>query len=668
MLTQSGTYRGQQIFFTFPHSQENTSQSPSLENYIQSQSAQTYVIPKVRGQRPQPTQMFPVRVDWRRDVIGSWQISYNSYASAGTLPGRTFPVAVPYGVDTTLWLEFEGYFPPGTNVVVSMTDTQGNIIPTAGAPILTRFAGGQAFTPYIGGLLVGPSFIPSFALTTSDPQVAPRISRVRVFINPDYDNYLPIPVTVAHPNKLEALSWSGSSSDPTLETCRIKVWDMLSTDTIGDSPLDILRYRAQMLMQVAVNTGDFDGGGNPVQSILSRSYVVNAGRTVYGNHTGKEYPGNKWCSYDIIATGMWQRLWEQTMPTTRDFSANPTDLGPDGEPLPYKITDILRILLNYCFTPNMTIVPDKSIRFFGPNSTAGPQLRIEFLSQIGPYIVQLARDYLGAWLTFDCNATSIFGAPPPPGSKDPYGAWRILFPPNPPFNNLWGFWTTPQTEKSGTTYPLRAPLSPSAYPETFNDLGEGSSFQTQKNTWVRRLFHSDVQPPEFNLSWVTGQGVGAAGNFLQTSGENQKQLTARAFNPKSARFWRGQSVAPDPTSPDYLGRVVIGYKGNRGDTSQAAVNFDARRQIQIAGHGRARFVIEAPLMFNIDQTDLYQIRPRIPRFGDPCLLDGNQCYINSVNPSYSFHSGGNRAQLAVYELYSIFNPDDFIPLPDDVYN
>ena len=669
-LLSSGLWVGTRLFFTFTDSSENSSLSQTLENYVVAQQVQTYQIPSQGGAPIQPTAFFPIRIDWRRDTLGFCQLSYDQFTSeTGVLTMRSFPYAITYQYGTELFVEFFGYFPPGTTIGVTLADQDGANVPLSGNNFFGLTSGYVGFLPWgsVVDIPLGPTYTPTFTFNTSDAQATPLLNRVRLQSDAVIRNYTPTPVVIAEPNKVQSLSWSGPTSDLSQETVIARVTDFTGA-------LDVLRLRASMLMQVKTLTGDYAIDGTPLESVLSRSYVVLGARTRLGNYTGKDFPSPDWGTYDIRGTGMWQRLWEVTMPTTRDFSYDPNRVDPNtGATLPFRVTDIIKILLGYHFPPNMIIVPSSELSFFGNsnNNGKGPSLLIEFGDVLGPYILMLAIEYFGGWMDFDCNATSLAGAPPVLPSDDPYGAWRLLMPPKPiydeQFNYLWAFWSTPQTQTIGGVASLRAPLSPSVYPMTNHDLGTGLGAQPVKNTWIRRLSRGDIQPPEFNMIWVTGQGIGQPG-VLQTASDNKIQLTARYFNPSSAWFYDDQEVPPDPLSADYLGRVVQVYKGDPGDVSQAACDFDARRAIQIAGHGRNRVVVEAPLLFNTDILDLYQIRPRQPRFGDITLVDGVPHWINSINPSYSFEQGGDRMQMAVYEMYEIEDPLDFIPTPDDVYN
>jgi hypothetical protein len=663
-LLSSGLWVGTRIFFTFTDTSENTSLSQSLENYILAQQVQTYQIPNKTGRPLQPAAYYPIRVDWRRDVVGAFQLSLLQFTSAnGILPGRTFPLATTYRYGSELRIEYFGYFPPGTAVAVSLKDQDGTVVPLSGNSFNDLTSGYVGFLPWGSNPTVplGPNYTPTFTLSTVNAEASPIINRQRNRCDGVIRAYTPTPVVISQPNKVQHLSLSGATADLSQESIAVKVTDL-------SGALNVLRQRASMLMMVKTQTGEFNEDKSPKESVLSRAYVAIAARTQYGNFTGKNFPASDWGTYEIKGTGMWQRLWEMTMPTTIDFSYDPSRVDPNtGVTLPFKVTDIIRILLRYRFPPNMVIIPDKSLSFLGNsnNNGKGPSLLIEFEDQIGPYIIELAKSYYGGWLTFDGNATSIAGQPPDPsanlGATDFFGAWRLLLPPSAPFNNLWAFWTTPQTQV------FAPPLSPAVYPDTQHPLGSGLGVQIVRNTWIRRLFRNDVQPPEFNAIWVSGQGIGQPG-LLQAGSDDKIQLTSRAFNPSSAWFYDTQDVPPDPTSPDYLGRVVQVYKGDPGDVSQAACDFDARRTIQIAGHGRKRVVIEAPLMFNTDLLDPFQIRPRPPRFGDPALVNGQQFYISSVNPSYAFEEGGDRAQMCIYEMYSIYNPPDFVPASDDVFN
>lgn len=276
----------------------------------------------------------------------------------------------------------------------------------------------------------------------------------------------------------------------------------------------------------------------------------------------------------------------------------------------------------------MVDVPDIDLRLFDPGKLG---YKIEIYSQIGPLVITLARDYLGAYLVFDPNATN--GGDE--GNK--YGCWRLKVPPRPPYQNLCNFVTN-------ADFLGKSVVNINSYESDFEDE------QEIKKVWIRlESWNSWVVPPECNVVYV--QGAEPITAPLAT-GDEKALLQALAINFDSF-VYRDDQPAPDTNHPDWLGRCVPFVLSDPGLTSEAAVNFACRRIYDIAAHAQKRITFEAPLVLVTDASDTLQQRPRKLQFGDAVLVEGAQFIVDSCTVDYSALKGGDRVQMAVYEVFSV---------------
>jgi hypothetical protein len=304
--------------------------------------------------------------------------------------------------------------------------------------------------------------------------------------------------------------------------------------------------------------------------------------------------------------------------------------------LPMKATTAVRILLTQegGYPDDMVDVPDLPVRLF-VDGTGENLLVVEPGTPVVETVREIVEDYLGGYLVFDENA----------GTR---GMWRYLPKRRPPYNNVMKFWR----EHPGA---LKAPHMVASYPSETQPNGQvlvGNYVVRGTETFVR-------EPAEGNLVQVFGAGVdGSSSGTLGAA-----LLTQVAVNPVSFDYLglgSGHEHAPDPTSPDYLGECVPIQVYDPALTTQAAVDFVARRVFDSACFALEFARFQAPLRFVLDVLDPLQVRPRIPRFNDPVLLqqpDGSfrQYLVASCEPRYL----KDEFMTADYELVTTTNIDVF---------
>lgn len=560
----------------------------------------------------------PVRLDCRRDIRAVLQISKAVHFATGDLLTVTFAMPFVPGSTTPLRFEWYGDIPSGTSIDVTMyrADAIGALT-VADAGSSSTAAGHKSFTPvpgvaYYTAVITFNSNVDGFK--------TPTIRRIRLV----RDRVLSVstPGEFLAPKK-DKISVTGPSSDPTHETASVIVHDR-------SGPTFPLFFRAGMSARVEIkhpadSTKDTIAFlGRVAQAVTSRR----PRRTRTGFLQERLDPIQKWDwkTYRVLMMGEWMKAAELLTPQTYNFGSDPASLS---EPKPYKVTDIIRILLTSRFPNSMVYVPDLSLRLFIDEKQSW---LLEVYTEILPICMSLARDYLGGYLVFDANATN--GGVP--GNK--YGCIRLMVPPRPPYKNLLEFVLKPNFEAG------KQGMNVNSYIPTTDGLQE-----IKRCPVLYGSMREWVVPPECNYVYVQG-ATPVSGDTLAVGSE---KLQAEAYNYVSAHFRDGQPIAADPNHPDYLGRMVPYILSDPGLTSEAAVRFACRRIYDMAAHAQKRITFDAPLVTVTDVNDPLQIRPRKLQFGDPVLFEGQQFIVDACNLDYEWRRGGDRAQYAHYDLFSV---------------
>lgn len=397
---------------------------------------------------------------------------------------------------------------------------------------------------------------------------------------------------------LQGLSITGPDLDPTHDTASCSVQDP------GDN-YTLLRTRARIHSRINSYT---DLG--VLNSVLFEGEIQRA-NAKYRGHADGVWPVPSWRQYDLTLTGMWARLADQVNQSIRDYTH-------DGTGQPWKITAIIRDLLTVLgFPASMIDVPEQEIRLQPADASGANDLVMMPGASYADLILKLARDYLGSVFLWDPNAGS---AP---------GMWRLL--PNPGLNPttfLWSFLDSP------------GPGLLATHP---------SSYATQ-TTFIAKIdgqstYESYVVPPEANYIQVIGTGgPGATG-----TGKTQKSIVL--YNAKS---FDHAGPTSDPTSPDYLGRMVPVIYVDSTLADDASMAFVARRLYDQVCHAQKWLSFTAPLVLLSPAMtgDPLQTLYRPLRVNDPVYVLGVPCLVRSCNPDRE-GPGTAGSMLAHYECLAL---------------
>ncbi len=576
------------------------------------------LAPPAGTTRPNVTGQGVARVDQRRDQRPMWQLSLLRYFATATLVDLAF--AVPFYVTgrNDLVLVWRADIPSGTSVVGKLFDAvthdELELVEdgTAASPPLPyrtyRVARNQSHYH------VKFTLSSNTARTLTPVLWSYRVQRESWIEELDDGEF--------SPSILRQVSISGPEQDPSHETAQVEIEDPTNALTTLRARASI-RTRIQTRYDPADATKHsvlFDGYAQRINALkkgtTSRRGFGGAGEVVL-------YPSAEWRNFHATFMGMWQRLHEALA-----FARVPLALDPNAEPAadgtqpPYKVTDVVRSMLQWAGFPEDQIdVPDAPIRFF-PVPGNDEALIIEPTVNVGEFVTKALKDYLGWFLIWDGNA----------GTR---GKWRARGPSIAPYTNLIHFVKSPTG--AGKL---------SMRPESYGTAGWWGNAPV--TVPIRKgTFSTYVKPPEANAVLVTGTG-----QLLPNKG-GQFRLSQWAVNKYSYNFYTdedGNTVqTADPDHPDYLGRFVPLIVIDPTLQTQEAVDWTTRRYYDFTAHAiKMTEPFQAPLPLITVAGDTHQTKPRPPRYYDPCTIDGAQFLIRNCNPSY-VHDG---IQMATFECES----------------
>ena len=600
-----------------------------------------------------------VRLDIRRDVSLDFNLSKPRFKETGFVWSKLMnlgyePINNPtYGGQAPfaafpITVTVQGTIPDGTNIDLFLFGYNPNLAPTDANYELSAFAvpGSYVVTStyatrsfiVVGANNVGYQYYRALVVYTSTGGIAtPRLNRFTAFRNPHYTTSNP--TTVKAPIK-EMLQIVGQSRDPSTAGGYVKLPDP------SNVLAPILQKRARVPFDIRLY---YDLVDKTKFSILQRGRIIKAPFRQIGQkmnqgfkNTNPEvlYPATDWGTYDATLLGEWTALERRRTPKTWNFAAG----SPDDKDKPWKVTDIIRLLLQVAgYPPSQIDVPDIDQRLLFQGNKQ--DYLLELYSFIAPYICRLAHDYLNAYLVFDENATNLAAG----GTvNDTMGCWRLKRAPLP--NDAGKY-------RAVAAFSTEAPTVanyPTVVPGAFAPISDGRGGTIVPRFVNKSLYTREVEAPEGNYVFITGQGV------LQTNASTSSfkpyLIQQTVYNWAAADF--GQNVAtghplPDPTNPDYTDGVPeMIYQCDPVLTTNDAVNWRARRVFDLACHSRIwhRFTAPAVLVTNPDDTN--QIRPRLPMFGDIVLFNGTQCVVNNI-----FLQGDIKHTIrnlqCVYEIFEV---------------
>ena len=560
------------------------------------QPPQVFAVPPA----PPPSRATPLRVDVRRDLRPKVQMSRARYKATGTL--KCDPFSVPFWPGSTnplrmIWL---ADLPEGTSITCQLYDARtGNALPihedAGGNPVV-----GDYYTEF--DIEFGMDYFYAIFTLTADESgyrspilIAERAQRDgrTVTVAPTEVDLVPFTSTLLAGQRglvqrtFGPVSISTSGGEPHQQSGTTKVVDVINS-------LDLLKTRSEIPF---VMETEYDSVNPALRSVLMEGYVeapVRNRKRARGT-VAVPYPAAEWSEYRLQLIGKWLRITEQYSNVKWNWHWPDPDRS-DGAP--YKATDALRTMLNWCGFPVSAIdVPDLPIRLW-----PAPDMMDLFIEPGAPlmqFVMAILKEYLGGAILWDPNAGAA-------------GKIRVIIAPRPPYRrfcrfvrtppsgggvriahqlNAWGTWT--DTNPHGLTIPQ--------YPALVT-----SSRRTER--------------PEANCVLVTGVSLGDWTSY--------KRLSQWAINTQSFNFYAEADTA-DPTSPDYLSRMVPLFVIDPGLNTPKAVGWACRRYFDIACRATLVETIACHLSLFTDAEDDEQTKPRPLRQFDPVALewDDNRTWL-----------------------------------------
>lgn len=581
-----------------------------------------YNVPRLTQQ---PTTQDVIRIDVARNVRAICQIARHVYPESGYLIDDVISLDCPATPDVPIYLYWKGILPSGTSWTATMYDAATGDPLTPATTVTTNGSiSFQGFTPTDRQrhARVKIGFTANGARTRT-----PTLTEYALYRSPTYQDVSPVtPVELyarenapALPKRVvKSISITPQETDPSGESAVVMVDDLTG---------ELSQLRSGQMRPISIDV-EVDAEGTLAS--LFRGYasvaVGNPGRT----SPTRNYPSKNRRKFNLSCVGEWARLYEaiaqRRLPWTNPETGDP-----------FKVTDVIRILLQTVYPEEYVDVPDLPITLF---STSSDAYITEPGARIGDVARSLADDYLGAYLLFDQAA----------GTK---GMWRLLQQKAPPYNNLAVFEVTPPGSKKLPHY------SPSYGTSTSGD-------QTIEHTYiVADTYSEEVQPAEGNYVVCYGSAVGQ--DASAAGAQDAGLLTQIAIQTDSFNFLGlppEHEHYPDGASPNYYGRVVPIKVVDFKLTTQDAVDWKCRRVFDRACWARKVIRFTAPLLLVQDVSDTLQERLRPLRYYDAVQVkgwDGDlvQYLVMSCAPSYV----KDHIQMAEYVLVTQGNIDQIAVMP-----
>lgn len=578
-----------------------------------------------------------IRLDHRRDIRVSWQVTRLMFVSEGILADAAFPKrpALMGGQSAKIEVRVkkrfpdlpDGYFGGSFDVKATIADA------------VTR----QTYDPNGSGY--GNAVIPYavFRFTgASDPKLlgacddTPILDEYWMYQPPVARNQSPGMFTA--PGILEC-SIEGGDREPQNERAVVTVPD-------NNNYLPRLRRRGEVPCRVV--TAFYPPGESvPVDVVLFQGYAIrpqqrrigrynqqglqvgillpeNAGG--FGQGVPAHVPSPYQSEFFLTLTGMWRKLssdvrnLRQSVIWRRYAEDSTAEKDPvTGAYPPWKATDVLRDILKVSgFPDSMIAIPDSPIRMFPGMGTLPADLELTIETDFLQVLVRIATMYLGATIAFDPN-------------RGMTGQWILIQNAGMPGQSpVFHFVTYAQTNHLPTELP--------------QGYAENTGFVTGP-------LEAYNVPPEYNRIMVTTAGPGLfTGTDKKTGVITSEIINYDSYAPPDAYY------LPDPANAHYLGYektyfhidpTLMGIGENKYENGQAACDYVARRLYDLIGKARRILPINAPLYF-IQDAESMRWRPL--RYGDAVTFDGDaDWFVLNVNPQFNLDSH----QTAMYELVKV---------------
>ena len=602
------------------------------------------------------------RVDVRRDIPILFQPTTSVFAASGTLTTQTFAVPRDMGAvgstDPACYITFYGSFPAGTGATMQLYSWDGTnavACSSAGALVKTATKVTQPFTRDPGK----KQYYATITLTPDGSALHSPVLTDFSFVRAGVIGAGASTPFVVPNGSVTDYSIAVGAMNPMMESGSIGLVSYQDGFTVLANgvadPLAPLTRQSGKSVRMEVTGLPANSYGNTTSTLflgkmrtLKRkrkgvkrvSPLLNPGA---GGATQEAWPSETWWAGKMEMDGLWKRLTQSKTTQTFNFGVK----NPATNNL-YTVNYIVETLMTNAGLPSKMYdpgtVPDITLQ--ADPSDKNNAYQVEVFTPAFEYCLGLVRDWMGATLTVDANATN--GG----GSSDKYGCLRLKYPPRPTATN--------------TYLPLAQFVDAPNWTTTLNrvmNLGSYTAYTRSDGHTVPTCPVIGGSPeiydeaPEGNCVAVFGTvGSGDPAALAQASGN--ALLWSTIHNWPAAQFMDGQPIACDPTHQDYTDGspnliVIIDPSLN----TQAAVDFAARRAFDLSCHRRLYMRFEAPVVMITDPLDTLQIRQRPLRQGDAVYYAGPALnpywFVNSVVINTDGGTGGTRMGTAIYELYQI---------------
>ncbi len=564
----------------------------ALKYYSKVRSGNTYVYTPVTCGHRVCFQEMPLRVDIRRDLRVLFQVSKASYFSEGVLQDDPFSLPFYPSSGHHMRLEWFGQVPKGcklTGKLFCANDSKEDE--------LEIVEEGDFHKEY---RITFPknAYYAKFFLKGNGKDT-PLLFRYRVV----RDGLIrEVESDAFETDLLQEVQFTGNKENPSDESGELIIKGV-------DKKLEKLLDKNCLSVEVVTSFED-------TESILFRGYVVSSQYLSCPLNGLAPSEGNVAYVKCHLAS-MWHRLNEVSVPYRYRWDVDPESPIIEGTHAPFKVIEVLCTLLNWSgFSEKMIDLPDLPIRMW-----EGDGFVIEPFAHIGDVVLKIAREYLGSSLFFDANA----------GSS---GMWKLMPLIDSGVEGGLGIErSTGEVEKIRVQF-----LSSVGYFKKYSEEG---------------VEHQDETVPPFTFIQKGSLKTCArspAANHLSVSGVSFStsfgcpyRLTQVLVNAQSYSF--SSKETSDPSHPDYLGRIVSKSILDPTLSTEAAVNWAAKRYFEKFCRGKWVCRFEAPLVFVDASENKSNQKARSLRYGDWVEINGIRWQVRSVHARYK----KDAHQMAFYE-------------------
>lgn len=585
----------------------NTLRAAAMSSLGQTEGLHLYAVPTGEGSAP-PVQLERLRVDLRRDVRAWFQLSRTAYPEIGILRDTPFVVGSFHAEPWIITHEFYGRTPVGTTLVAKLFDAKtGTELPVVEGPNPVGDSGWWQNHEVPAGAHELVAEYHFFGNGTETP----LLEEVRFFTDAAIE----------------------AQSDPLDNPLDVSAVAILGTTNRFGSEAGILELNdpfgvvssqlARKVRPFALETA-YDPNDPNAVSVIAGGYAQAQGVRV----------GKRSRKFRV-------RLHPEAFGLDRPMHVATAAFGLDrdassaGNPKAPKVTDIVRRILHDSGVPDEAIdLPESDVRF--EEALENPKAFRAFRS-VPRTLDNLAVLYLDSTIAVDFNARK---------ENTPADVPLIRFLPIPhgPFRVLADFWSEapPGSRRLVHGSGAFAPVEEDGQPVVQTFILQGT------------LSEPESVYPEFNQLVIT-----SAPTSDQLRPEIRREVTVTNF--RSAKFFEGQPVEPDPNSLDYLGSIRGTTIIDKNATTEGSLRRIARQSFDQLCRGFQRLSFDAPLLLVTDTQDPLQFRPRPLRPNDAVRVDGTEWLIESVDVDIDVARGGDRIQMATYHLRTLphFEPPVF---------